>query len=59
MKSRGGRTVSKTSKTIGIAKMDARKHRKNNLSGQYWLVPAVAKMDAVKIFIASMPADSS
>ncbi|MFO8049227.1 MAG: hypothetical protein R6U29_09365 [Desulfosudaceae bacterium] len=42
-------------KTLGIAKMDARKSNKNNISGQYWLVPAIAKMDAVEIFITSIP----
>ncbi|OEU62440.1 MAG: hypothetical protein BBJ57_05420 [Desulfobacterales bacterium PC51MH44] len=45
----------KPSKTIGIAKMDARKSSLQSLSGQYWLVPTVAKMDAVKIFIATVP----
>ncbi len=42
-------------KTLGIAKMDARKSNKNSISGQYWLVPAIAKMDAVEIFITSIP----
>jgi hypothetical protein len=41
-------------KTIGIAKMDARDRSKISLSGQYWLVPIIAKMDPVKIFIASV-----
>ena len=41
-------------KTTCIAKMDARKPLKIRLSGQYWLVPMVAKMDPVKIFIASV-----
>jgi len=45
----------KPSKTIGIAKMDARKSSLQSLSGQYWLIPTVAKMDAVKIFIATVP----
>jgi hypothetical protein len=49
---------SKPSKSIGIAKMDSRKPRTHNLSGQYWLVPTVAKMDAVKIFITSIPVNS-
>lgn len=40
-------------KTTCIAKMDARKSGNMGLSGQYWLVPVVAKMDPVKIFIAS------
>jgi len=58
MKSWQDQTIFKLSKTIGIAKMDARKPRGYKLSGQYWLVPAVAKMDAVKIFIASVPINS-
>ena len=45
----------KTSKTIGIAKMDASKLNNHHLLGQYWLVPTIAKMDAVKIFIATVP----
>jgi hypothetical protein len=42
-------------KIIGIAKMDARKTGTHRLSGQYWLVPEVAKMDVVKIFITTIP----
>ena len=34
-----------------IAKMDARNIPVAGLSGQYWLVPVIAKMDAVKIYI--------
>jgi hypothetical protein len=34
-----------------IAKMDARNIHTDGLSGQYWLVPVIAKMDAVKIYI--------
>ncbi|MBU0464568.1 MAG: hypothetical protein KKE12_13370 [Proteobacteria bacterium] len=49
---------SKPSKIIGIAKMDARRSMMQSLSGQYWLVPTVAKMDAVKIFIVSIPVNS-
>ena len=59
MKNRGDQISSKVLKTIGIAKMDASKPSKYNISGQYWLVPAVAKMDAVKIFIASVPVNSA
>lgn len=58
MKRRGNQAISQSLKTIGIAKMDARKPRDYNLSGQYWLVPTVAKMDAVKIFIAAIPVNS-
>ncbi len=42
-------------KTIGIAKMDARKAGTDRFAGLYWLVPEVAKMDAVKIFITAIP----
>ncbi len=42
-------------KTIGVAKMDARKLYKQGLLGQFWLVPTVAKMDPVKIFITTAP----
>ena len=55
MKIRRDQTVYESSKNIGIAKMDARKSMVQSLSGQYWLVPTVAKMDAVKIFIATVP----
>ncbi|MCA1784768.1 MAG: hypothetical protein LC657_02170 [Desulfobacteraceae bacterium] len=43
---------------VGIAKMDARKPLINQLYGEFWLVPMIAKMDAVKIFIAAIPGDS-
>jgi hypothetical protein len=46
-------------KTIGIAKMDVRKARNQSLLGQFWLVPAIAKMDPIKIFIATAPGCSS
>lgn len=42
-------------KTIGIAKMDARKSCNQSLLGQFWLVPTIAKMDPVKIFITTVP----
>ena len=42
-------------KTIGIAKMDARKSSSQSLLGQFWLVPTIAKMDPVKIFITTAP----
>jgi len=38
--------------------MDARISRENGLSGEYWLVPVIAKMDAVKIFITAIPVNS-
>lgn len=42
-------------KTIGIAKMDARKSCNQSFLGQFWLVPTIAKMDPVKIFITTVP----
>lgn len=58
MQNRGGAQNSESSKSVLIAKMDARKGFSHKLSGQYWLVPMVAKMDAVKIFIATVPVNS-
>jgi len=58
LKNRGGAQDSGSSKSVLIAKMDARKGFSHKLSGQYWLVPMVAKMDAVKIFIATVPVNS-
>ncbi|MBT6338564.1 MAG: hypothetical protein HOJ48_04640 [Desulfobacula sp.] len=54
-KSQKNKAPFKASKTIGIAKMDSSKSRNQGLLGQYWLVPVVAKMDPVKIFIATAP----
>ena len=42
------------SKETILAKMDARKPCKQNLSGEFWLVPVLAKMDAVKILFAEI-----
>lgn len=50
--------ASKPSKSVGIAKMDARKPCNDNLSGEYWLVPTIAKMDVRKVFIACVPGNS-
>lgn len=44
-------------KTKLIAKMDARNTSANVLSGHYWLVPVIAKMDVAKIFIHAISAD--
>jgi len=38
-----------------IAKMDASNCNCDALSGQYWLVPMIAKMDAMKIYIHVVP----
>ncbi len=42
-------------KAICIAKMDVRKSCNQSLLGQFWLVPTIAKMDPIKIFIATAP----
>jgi hypothetical protein len=42
-------------KTICIAKMDARNASNQSLLGQFWLVPTIAKMDPVKVFITTAP----
>ncbi len=46
-------------KAIGIAKMDVRKASAQSLLGQFWLVPAIAKMDPIKIFITTAPGCST
>lgn len=38
-----------------IVKMDASNLNTDGLSGQYWLVPVIAKMDTVKIYIHAIP----
>ena len=38
-----------------IAKMDASKPNSFNLVGQFWLVPVIAKMDALKICLHTVP----
>ncbi|MBW1751441.1 MAG: hypothetical protein JRJ37_12350, partial [Deltaproteobacteria bacterium] len=43
------------SKTRLIAKMDATNLNCDGLSGPYWLVPVIAKMDAMKIYIHVVP----
>ncbi len=55
LKRRKKQPDSQAVKTIGIAKMDARKAGTDRLNGQFWLVPEIAKMDAVKIFITAIP----
>jgi hypothetical protein len=38
-----------------IAKVDASKPQKINLIGQFWLVPVIAKVDALKVNIVEVP----
>ncbi len=38
-----------------IAKVDASKPRKFHLVGRYWLVPLIAKVDALKVNIVEIP----
>ncbi|MCP4022703.1 MAG: hypothetical protein GY729_12740 [Desulfobacteraceae bacterium] len=46
-------------KAIGIAKIDVRKACNQSLLGKFWLVPTIAKMDPIKIFITTAPGCSS
>ena len=46
-------------KAVCIAKMDARKACHQGLFGQFWLVPTIAKMDPIKIFITTAPGCSA
>jgi len=46
------------SNAMDIAKMDVRKFSNENLSGEFWLVPTIAKMDARKVFITCVPGNS-
>jgi hypothetical protein len=39
------------SQSSRIAKIDAGNSRSHGLSGTYWLIPVIAKMDAAKIYI--------
>ena len=41
--------------TAVIAKVDASKPYKYNLIGRYWLVPLIAKADALKVNIVEIP----
>jgi hypothetical protein len=38
-----------------IAKMDASKSDNFQVLGQFWLLPVIAKMDALKVNIVKMP----
>jgi len=38
-----------------IAKMDASKHDNFEVLGQFWIVPVIAKMDALKVNILKIP----
>jgi len=38
-----------------IAKMDPSKHDNFQILGQFWLVPVIAKMDALKVNIVKIP----
>jgi hypothetical protein len=41
--------------TAVIAKVDSSTSRKYNLIGRYWLVPMIAKVDALKVNIVEIP----
>ena len=58
IRNRRKRQKSKTCKSGNdflIAKVDASKSRKINVVGQYWMVPVIAKVDALKVNIFEIP----
>lgn len=55
LKKKGVVESSETSKTVDIAKMDASKAmqgKPSGISGEYWMVSTVAKMDPVKVYLS-------
>ena len=57
LKKNGAVESLKTSKAGSIAKMDASKAKQYSslgFSGEYWMVPTVAKMDPVKVYLSVM-----
>jgi hypothetical protein len=38
-----------------IAKVDASSSRKIKVTGQFWMVPVIAKVDALKVYISEIP----
>ena len=55
IRNRRRNTAGPTPKAIVIAKTDARKASPLLLSGPFWLVPVIAKTDAVKIYFHQIP----
>ena len=53
-KARSSHSVAKMDASL-IAKMDASKSGNFQILGQYWLIPVIAKMDALKVNIAKIP----
>lgn len=49
------RNREKRGKSLPIAKVDASKPNKFLMVGQYWLVPLIAKVDALKVNIVEIP----
>jgi hypothetical protein len=57
MRNRKARSLPDTSKmdSLLIAKMDASKSDNFQVLGQFWLLPVIAKMDALKVNIIKIP----
>lgn len=53
-KHRAPKTLSNTEPPL-IAKMDASKSYSFEILGQFWLIPVIAKIDALKVNIARIP----
>ncbi|MFC1886887.1 hypothetical protein ACFLZM_07510 [Thermodesulfobacteriota bacterium] len=53
-KARSLPSVTKMNESV-IAKMDASKLSKFEVLGQFWMVPVIAKMDALKVNIVKIP----
>ena len=53
-KARGSNSLAKMDASL-IAKMDASKFDNFETLGQFWLVPVIAKMDALKVNITKIP----
>jgi hypothetical protein len=55
------RNIKRLKKTQGeasgqfIAKVDASIARKTKVRGQFWMIPMIAKVDALKVFISEIP----
>ena len=57
IRNRRARPLQKNKKmdNLLIAKMDASKHDNFEILGQFWMVPVIAKMDALKVHILKIP----
>jgi hypothetical protein len=55
IRNRNARSKDKTIDTPLVAKMDSSKADNFEALGQFWLVPVIAKMDALKVNIVKVP----